>query len=225
MKNKNFPKLLHRLPVLLLALILAVMPLTMAAPAHADVLTGSFYLSGLGFDFRVSPILDNMVLVYYEDYAGPMIAYLASEESFQLTYDYTSPGTTSSFVSVSGFNGYRGSKVLREPIVSPIIIDYVVPVSNADLTYRKIYGVLVYGDVTYAGNITFPVIELRSDPGVLDIFSGVGAWLSGAVQNIFTMFWTAESGMSVLGYLAVASLALAVILLIFYLIAGWLKFH
>lgn len=61
--------------------------------------------------------------------------------------------------------------------------------------------------------------------GILSVFSGVGSWLSGAVQNISTMFWTAESGMSVLGYLAVASLALAVILLVFYLIAGWLKFH
>lgn len=62
-------------------------------------------------------------------------------------------------------------------------------------------------------------------PGVLTVFSGVGSWLSGAVKSISTMFWTAESGMTVLGYLAVASLAVAVILLIFYLIAGWLKFH
>ena len=73
----------------------------------------------------------------------------------------------------------------------------------------------------------FSVLQHYSAPVVTipAVFSGVGSWLSGAVHNISTMFWTAESGMTVLGYLAVASLALAVILLIFYLIAGWLKFH
>lgn len=70
-----------------------------------------------------------------------------------------------------------------------------------------------------AGFIKYPSVS------ILSVFSGVGSWLGGAVQNISTMFWTAESGMTVLGYLAVASLALAVILLIFFLIAGWLKFH
>lgn len=67
-----------------------------------------------------------------------------------------------------------------------------------------------------------PIILDPSD--VLSVFSGVGSWLAGAVNNMVSMFWTAEGGLSVLGVLAVASLAIAFIVLLIYLLAGWMKF-
>lgn len=228
MKNKKLSIWLHRLPVLLLALILAVMPLTMASPAHADVLysDSSFLIWEFYGDFVFTDILPmNFFAVYSnsEDYAykvldiyfddSPLTVVLSSPDSYRIS---SSDGTVS-----------RISYLSLEPIVFPLDL------RGYDTTFdsywsipgNRFYG--VYGDVTVPDDLRYfePVISYGSNPSVFSVFSGVGTWFSDVLQNISTMFWTADSGMTVLGYLAVASLALAVILLIFYLIAGWLKFH
>ena len=229
MKKKIVSKWLHRLPVLLLALILAFMPLVMAEPVHADVLNGSLpYIAEVGeTDFSL-PMVPDLPGFF------PSVYFIRSESEFYVYYSSTSDPSMSKQV-----NGYYMSSSTKR-------IQLIVDASSGLMHWSDFqnlpYGVFPIDAVESGavGGFLFPVTVLSSDAsailpaffhvvygdiGVLSVFTGVGTWLSGAVQNFSTMFWTAESGMTVLGYLAVASLALAVILLIFYLIAGWLKFH
>ena len=60
--------------------------------------------------------------------------------------------------------------------------------------------------------------------GIFSVFSGVACWLAASFGNVSTIFWTADGGVTVLGVLVVASLAISVILLLVALVAGWLKF-
>lgn len=60
---------------------------------------------------------------------------------------------------------------------------------------------------------------------VLGVFTEVGEWFSTAVGNLTPMFYTAENGLTFLGTLAVAGLAVAVILLVLAYIAQFLHFR
>lgn len=222
MKNKKFSQWLHRLPVLCLALILAVLPLTMAAPAHADVLTGAeysyvqmpfgiCYLPGVYESVAFCTNQIDGVLYAQCFYSSSPIGFTVNDRNLPVVY---SPS----------WDVIYGAKVMITP--STDVVDFrSVEFEASAFGWSVENYFLILGS---SNTVDFPQtveVSVGSSSGVLDTFSGVGSWLSGAVQNISTMFWTAESGISVLGYLAVASLALAVILLIFSLIAGWLKFH
>lgn len=227
MKNKKLSKWLHRLPVLILALVLAVMPLTMAAPAYADVLSGesvAVFDTEIG-QLTVPNLLANTVVYYYQASLGQPIRLVVLTSNDPIV---SSAGTglveyqfdfTNCYMYYAGFDSIPDghSFVGSTPVFSASETIYV----SENLWF--FYGSGFTGPVSQLNPLTPEFVPVS--PGVLSVFTGVGSWLSGAVQNISTMFWTVESGMTVLGYLAVASLALAVILLIFYLIAGWLKFH
>jgi hypothetical protein len=62
---------------------------------------------------------------------------------------------------------------------------------------------------------------------VLDIFSGVGEWIAEAVQTLIPMFYTAgeNGGLTFLGVLAVAGLAISVVFLIIGVIQNFLHFR
>lgn len=60
---------------------------------------------------------------------------------------------------------------------------------------------------------------------ILGVFSSVGEWISGAVTDIMPMFYTAESGLTLLGVLGVASLAFSVIFLVIGIIQNFLHFR
>lgn len=216
------------MPVLILALVLVVMPLFLAAPAHADVLSGSdqmFSFSHNGMNIT-APLASPYFVIY-----GVSIG---SQYSFSIYYfdaPYLVTDNGGAYLFLHGnifavanfyfsFSSPESVYLSWEDLEDPIFVDGGVEVNINN-------PLLLFGDFTNSSNVDFSSYSytVTGSVGVLDTFSGVGSWLSGAVQNISTMFWTAESGMTVLGYLAVASLALAVILLIFYLIAGWLKFH
>ena len=227
MKKKILSKWLHRLPVLFLALILAVMPMIMAAPAHADVLSGetvAVFNTEIG-QLTVPNLLANTVVYYYQASLGQPIRLVVlttndpivssagtglAEYQFDLTNCYM---YSAGFDSIPNGHSFVGS--------TPVFVAADTIYVSHNMWFH--YGPDFVGPVLELGPTVPEFVSVS--PGVLSVFTGVGSWLSGAVQNISTMFWTAESGMTVLGYLAVASLALAVILLIFYLISGWLKFH
>lgn len=247
MKKKSVLKWLHRLPVLLLAMILAVMPVTMAAPARADVLTGSdIYIPGYSFlmESVFTDGLHETVRLYVQN---PSPDLLSGYDFNVLVFDY--PNVNADNVPTPGYYVFCGAgahvdgdvlvpgypncmfkAILRQEMRDGILCIFL------DLDYQNtsssVFGFYFPGSYLYSYGT--PVSDNRSRPfaltyerpgGVLSVFSGVASFMSGALQSATTMFWTAESGMTVLGYLAVASLSLAVILLIFYLIAGWLKFH
>lgn len=223
MKKKYVSKWLHRLPVLFLALILVVMPLTMAAPAHADVLTSqpTAVISAMGFNVTF-PLMTPNFFVSYALYSGGAVATFYFVDGVYTLID------NGDLISVLGDIVLMASVFLTSDVPYYILEpDDFRPYPTALPQNYNPELFAPYGDYINETGFRFeyPLPRIIGGPGVLDTFFGVGTWLSGAVQNISTMFWTAESGMTVLGYLAVASLALAVILLIFYLIAGWLKFH
>lgn len=60
---------------------------------------------------------------------------------------------------------------------------------------------------------------------ILEVFSGVGTWLSGAVTSLLPMFYVAESGLTFLGVLAVAGLAFSVVFLVMGIIQNFLHFR
>lgn len=60
---------------------------------------------------------------------------------------------------------------------------------------------------------------------ILDVFSGVGTWISEAVNNLLPMFYVADTGLTFLGVLAVAGLAFSVVFLILGLIQNFLHFR
>lgn len=60
---------------------------------------------------------------------------------------------------------------------------------------------------------------------VLAIFDAIGGWIPDAVNNMVPMFYTAESGLTFLGVLAVAGLAFSVIFLVMGIIQNFLHFR
>lgn len=60
---------------------------------------------------------------------------------------------------------------------------------------------------------------------VLEIFTGVGEWISTAVTSFIPMFYVAETGLTFLGVLAVAGLAISVTFLLIGIIQRFLHFR
>ena len=60
---------------------------------------------------------------------------------------------------------------------------------------------------------------------VLEVFSAIGTWIGTAVNSIIPMFYSAESGLTFLGVLAVAGLGFSVIFLVIGIIQNFLHFR
>lgn len=60
---------------------------------------------------------------------------------------------------------------------------------------------------------------------IFDIFDAIGGWIPEAVTNLIPMFYTADTGLTFLGVLAVAGLAFSVIFLVMGIIQNFLHFR
>lgn len=60
---------------------------------------------------------------------------------------------------------------------------------------------------------------------ILEVFTSVGAWLSEAVTSMIPMFYVAETGLTFIGVLAVAGLAISVAFLLINIISNFLRFR
>lgn len=60
---------------------------------------------------------------------------------------------------------------------------------------------------------------------ILEVFSSVGDWIATAVTDLIPMFYVADSGLTFLGVLAVAGLAISVVFLIIGVIQNFLHFR
>lgn len=60
---------------------------------------------------------------------------------------------------------------------------------------------------------------------ILEVFEGVGQWITTAVQSLIPMFYASETGLTFIGVLAVAGLAFSVVFLIIGLIQNFLHFR
>lgn len=60
---------------------------------------------------------------------------------------------------------------------------------------------------------------------VLGVFSAIGEWFADTIPNMLAVFYNSESGLTILGTLAVCSLAIAVILLVLAWILDFFKFR
>lgn len=60
---------------------------------------------------------------------------------------------------------------------------------------------------------------------ILAVFMAVGEWIGGAVTALIPMFYVAETGLTFLGVLAVAGLAISVTFLLIGLIQNFLHFR
>lgn len=60
---------------------------------------------------------------------------------------------------------------------------------------------------------------------VLEVFTSVADWIPDAVTNVIPMFYTAEAGLTFLGVLAVAGLAISVFFLVMGIVQNFLHFR
>lgn len=60
---------------------------------------------------------------------------------------------------------------------------------------------------------------------IFAVFTSVGEWLVQAVNDLTPMFWNAETGLTLMGTLAVVGLAFSVVFLILGIIQRFLHFR
>lgn len=60
---------------------------------------------------------------------------------------------------------------------------------------------------------------------ITGVFSEIGTWISDAINDLLPMFYSAESGLTFLGTLAVCGLAFSVVFLLISLIQNFLHFR
>ena len=60
---------------------------------------------------------------------------------------------------------------------------------------------------------------------VLEVFTQITGWIPEAVQSLYPMFYTAESGLTFLGVLAVAGLGISVFFLVMGVVQNFLHFR
>lgn len=60
---------------------------------------------------------------------------------------------------------------------------------------------------------------------ILDVFASVGQWISTSITNLMPIFYTAESGLTLLGILGVAGLAFSIVFLIIGVIQNFMHFR
>lgn len=60
---------------------------------------------------------------------------------------------------------------------------------------------------------------------MLDVFASVGNWISTTTASLTSMFYSTENGLTLLGVLAIASLAFSIVFLIIGLIQNFLHFR
>lgn len=60
---------------------------------------------------------------------------------------------------------------------------------------------------------------------ITSVFTAMGEWFVDIMPTLLGIFWQAETGLTILGYLAVASLAISVIFLIIGVIQNFLHFR
>lgn len=59
---------------------------------------------------------------------------------------------------------------------------------------------------------------------ILDVFDGIGQWITGAINDLMPMFYVADTGLTFLGVLAVCGLAFSVVFLLIGIIQRFLHF-
>lgn len=60
---------------------------------------------------------------------------------------------------------------------------------------------------------------------ILEVFSSIGAWIVEAITDLMPMFYVAESGLTLLGVLAVCGLGLSIVFLLIGVIQSFLRFR
>lgn len=60
---------------------------------------------------------------------------------------------------------------------------------------------------------------------ILEVFDSVSSWFAGAINDLVPMFYDAETGLTFLGVLSVASLGISIVLLLIRIIGSFLGFQ
>lgn len=115
---------------------------------------------------------------------------------------------------------------------SEIVYDSEILSSGSELPYTPDTTIVV-GPETYFPSfsslpefvVSMGTIEDTNPPGILTVFSKVAGFLPRLLLLLVPMFWVSGEGLTFVGLLAVASLAIAVSFLIFGIIQRWLKFR
>lgn len=213
--------------VLVLVLVLALM----IVPAFADEAPVT-YEATLNEDidqltFEVVPPAGTYSLRFYSsdvDFIDATVSLSASDppEGAEHLFSYSLTGSI--FVNHYGAD-YE--------YIMAILVDAVVDSDYPDLRYN----ICSFAFISDGEQLPVPVVRAiltpispAPDPDAalddfLDVISGVGTWLITALTSVTALFYTAESGLTLLGVLCVVPLGLGLIFLLVFTIVNWLRFR
>lgn len=60
---------------------------------------------------------------------------------------------------------------------------------------------------------------------ILEVFSSIGTWIVDTIAELMPMFYVAETGLTLLGILAVCGLGMSIIFLLIGIIQSFLRFR
>ena len=60
---------------------------------------------------------------------------------------------------------------------------------------------------------------------VLDVFSGIGSWIVEFIPTLFSLFYQAESGLTLIGIMSLMALAIGLVLLFINILRSIIKFR
>ena len=101
-------------------------------------------------------------------------------------------------------------------------IDAAITIVGSATLSRYEYDALC--SVAYCADNTPLEVVSGDGPGIFSVFSGISGWIVSSIGTIMPMFYTEATGLTFIGTLAVAALALGVCFLIFALIRRFLNF-
>lgn len=206
------------LPIILITVILAsTLCINASAALPSQDVTG-YYPIWTGNDNQFNNA--NAINVFGSDSYVDYIAFLTSGTDFYFIDSVVSNDGARAVLNVSG----TGS-------LSQITLDYMDSTDSIPLDVRIYWNsdayVTLEAEADSIEELTYDVPSVDNPfviTSVLDVFIQVPGFLISALASLITIFY-ADGSLTVLGVLAIASLAFAVILLLWVIISRFLKFR
>ena len=174
-----------------------------------------------------------------DDYGFCVLSQIPNPGRYQATFDWVHGGLRISCVlppfdlqvfvdeDLSYLGGIAPMRYMLdgecfEGQVEIAIIENAAPTSDNPEYVVDAVGVTNGTDMLTIDNFvlsTVPVSEEAAVDSVLGVFTGIGSWLVAELGNATSLFYQADTGLTILGVLAVAGLGIAVV----FLLINWIK--
>lgn len=217
-----------RFLALFFALFLAVSPLLTAIPASAAENSAVSLVPDYSFEVEEGKELpSDFYCGPYDQYDLATCTVVMSDGTVVPITDWRTEDGISLGYGLAVESAFEGFELCYVTVVPPDNLTYASGVFCSD------YG-MATGSSLEIVSVSFSLSSSDVVPpagdgtsalvAVFGIFSGIGAWLTAVVASLVGIFY-ADNKLTFVGYLAVAGLAVGVILLLLFLVSGFLRFR